>query len=215
MESNYRLMALRQRLVSQLREKGVTDEKVLMAINEVPRHSFMDTAFVDSAYVDKAFPIDAGQTISQPFTVAMQTQLLEVSPRERVLEIGTGSGYQCAVLCQLGAKVFSIERQKTLYLKSSRLLSSMGYRPKLFYGDGYKGKAGFGPYDKIIITCGAPYIPPALVDQLKPGGIMIIPLGEQEQRMIKLVKDADGQVSHEDHGPYQFVPMLKDKAQGI
>ena len=215
MKETYRQIGMRRKLVQHLRTKGIKDESVLEAIGNIPRHRFMDTAFIESAYLDKAFPIDAGQTISQPFTVAMQTQLLELSRGQKVLEIGTGSGYQCAVLCELGAQVFSIERQKTLFSKSGPLLNELGYRPKLFFGDGYKGKHQFAPFDKIIITCGAPFIPQDLIDQLKVGGIMVIPVGEEQQVMKRVVKMPDGQINVQEFGDYQFVPMLKNKAMGI
>jgi protein-L-isoaspartate(D-aspartate) O-methyltransferase len=190
----------------------ITDEAVLAAIEKVPRHCFLDPAFVEFAYKDMAFQIGCGQTISQPYTVACQSQLLEIKPRDKVLEIGTGSGYQACVLLELGAKVFTIERQRELFDKTSVLLPKMGYTPKMFYGDGYKGLPKLAPFHKIIVTCGAPFIPDALVEQLKPGGMMVVPVGStDEQKMLRLVKKEDGSCVVEDYGSFIFVPMLKDK----
>ena len=190
----------------------ITDEAVLAAIGNIPRHFFLDPAFVEIAYQDKAFQIGCGQTISQPYTVAFQSQLLEIKPRERVLEIGTGSGYQACVLMELGAKVFTIERQRELFDKTSVLLPQMGYEPKMFYGDGYRGLPTLAPFHKIIVTCGAPDIPENLIAQLKPGGLMVIPVGDQKhQKMLRLVKKQDGSCIVEEHGDFLFVPMLKDK----
>lgn len=200
-------------MVDGLKKKGLVDEQVMKAMLAVARHLFVDTAFVEHAYEDKAFPIAAGQTISHPSTVAMQSQLLELSPGMNVLEIGTGSGYQAAVLAEMGVKLVSIERQKALFDKTKPLLTSMGYRRmKLFYGDGYKGKAAYGPYDRVIVTCGAPFIPKALVQQMRIGGVLIIPVGEGEsQEMIKVIKQSDQDYLTERHGNYKFVPMLEDK----
>lgn len=214
MEDNYRHKGMRRQLVEELTSKGITNKKVLEAINTVPRHFFLDLAFVSQAYTDVAFQIGAGQTISQPYTVAFQTQLLNVEKRQKVLEIGTGSGYQTAVLCELGAKVFSIERQRELYLKTRPLLDKLGYSVKLFYGDGYKGQQAYAPYDRILITCGAPFIPDALVDQLKPEGIMVIPLGEGDtQIMTRVTKKLDGELEIEKFGKFSFVPMLEKTAK--
>lgn len=214
MEDNYRHKGMRRQLVEGLKAKGITDQKVLDAINDVPRHFFLDKAFISQAYSDIAFQIGAGQTISQPYTVAFQTQLLGVEKRSKILEIGTGSGYQTAVLCELGAKVFSIERQRELYLKTRPLLDKLGYTAKLFYGDGYKGQETYAPYDGILITCGAPFVPEALVNQLKPGGVMVIPLGEGDtQIMTRIHKDEHGTISEEKFGKFSFVPMLEKTAK--
>jgi protein-L-isoaspartate(D-aspartate) O-methyltransferase len=216
-QDTYRHKGLRKVLVEMLRENSfnrepVTDEAVLAAIGKIPRHFFLDPAFVEFAYLDKAFQIGCGQTISQPYTVAFQSQLLEIKPRDKVLEIGTGSGYQACVLSELGAKVFTIERQRELFDKTSVLLPKMGYEPKMFYGDGYKGLPKLAPFHKIIVTCGAPFIPDDLVEQLKPGGMMVIPVGGAEyQKMLRLIKKQDGFCVVEDHGDFVFVPMLKDK----
>lgn len=210
----YRHKGMRKKLVEQLRGKGITDESVLKAIEEVPRHYFLDKAFTEHAYEDIAFRIGAGQTISQPYTVAFQTQELQIKKGDKVLEIGTGSGYQASVLCALGVKLVSIERQRELFLKAKVIISELGYTPKLFYGDGFKGKEAYAPYDKIIVTCGAPYIPDSLLEQLKPGGRVIIPVGEGKvQEMILILKDLDGNITKEVKGDFKFVPMLKDKAK--
>ena len=211
MQDTYKHRGLRNALVEKLR-KSISNEAVLEAIGKIPRHLFLDPAFVEFAYKDMAFQIGCGQTISQPYTVAFQSQLLEIKPRDKVLEIGTGSGYQACVLMELGAKVFTIERQRELFDKTSVLLPQMGYTPKMFYGDGYKGLPKLAPFHKIIVTCGAPYIPDTLVEQLKPGGIMVIPVGNTEQqKMLRLVKNEDGSCVVEERGDFIFVPMLKDK----
>lgn len=213
MEDNYRHKGLRKKLVEVIRQKGIRNEKVLEAINQVPRHLFMDSSFVHFSYNDQAFPIGAGQTISQPYTVAFQTELLDVKPREKVLEVGTGSGYQAAVLLELGAKVFTIERHKELFLKSQSLLTSIGYSPEFFYGDGYKGVPAYAPFDKILVTAGAPVIPKDLLLQLKTGGIMVIPLGEKKnQKMIRIVKKDENTIEKTEHGDFVFVPLLKGKS---
>ena len=209
-QDTLRHQGLRKRLVEGIRIKGIKDEKVLDAIAKVPRHLFMDSSFLLFAYKDQAFPIGAGQTISQPFTVAMQTQLLQVEPYDKILEIGTGSGYQAAVLLEMGATVYTIERQKELYLKTQSILPKIGYDPKCFYGDGYKGLPTYGPFDKIIITAGAPVIPEDLLTQLKVGGRMVIPMGPREkQTMYVVVKTSETEYYKESHGTYVFVPMLK------
>lgn len=214
MEDNYRHKGMRRQLVDLLQSKGITDNKVLDAINTIPRHYFLDLAFVNQAYSDIAFQIGAGQTISQPYTVAFQTQLLEVEKRQKILEIGTGSGYQTAVLYEMGAKVFSIERQRELYLKTRPLLDLLGYSVKLFFGDGYKGQPTYAPYDRILITCGAPFIPDALLDQLKPGGKMVIPIGEGDtQIMTRITKNLNGELEVEKFGKFSFVPMLEKTAK--
>lgn len=214
MEDNYRHKGMRKKLVEEVEAKGISDPDVLEALENVPRHLFLDKVFMKQAYSDIAFQIGAGQTISQPYTVAFQTELLQVRRGDKILEIGTGSGYQAAVLCELGARVYSIERQKELYLKASKLLPELGYNLKLRYGDGYKGWPSFAPYDKIIITCGAPEIPDELVNQLKIGGRMVIPVGAgKTQEMMLLVKQ--DQPSHKitRTGAFRFVPMLKDVAR--
>lgn len=204
----------RKRLLDELRDMGIKDERVLDAMNRVPRHFFLDSAFSQFAYSNKAFPIAAGQTISQPHTVAKQSELLNAPEGSNVLEIGTGSGYQCAVLCAMGLKVHSIERQKTLFDTAGPLLRAMGWRPSLYYGDGYKGKPVFAPFDGIIITCGAPDIPQALLGQLSIGGRMVIPVGEGDtQRMWTIDRVSETEFAKKDHGDAAFVPMLTSRAQ--
>ena len=204
---------LRSALVKLLENKGISNKKVLEAISNVPRHLFLDSSFEDFAYQDKAFPIAAGQTISQPYTVAFQTELLKVNKDDKILEIGTGSGYQCAVLCLMGAKVFSIERQNELFKKTSLLLQKLGFRPKkLIFGDGYKGLPTEAPFDGIIVTAGAPFIPEALMAQLKIGGRLVIPLGEKEQIMTILIRKNDNQFEKQEFGEFKFVPLLEDKS---
>jgi protein-L-isoaspartate(D-aspartate) O-methyltransferase len=213
MIDTYRHKGLRKKLIEELRKKGISDETVLNAIDAIPRHIFMDNAFINFAYKDQAFPIGADQTISQPYTVAFQTQLLEISPKDKVLEIGTGSGYQSAVLCALNVKVFSIERHRSLHQKSKQKLLELGYQPKLFFGDGYKGLPTFAPFDKIIITAAAPYIPDALKEQLKVGGMMVIPLGDgSTQEMQRLTKVSATEFKVETFGNFSFVPMLESKS---
>lgn len=203
---------LRNQLVTILKEKGITDTKVLEAIRTIPRHQFMDSAFENFAYQDKAFPIGAGQTISQPYTVAFQTQLLEIKKDDKILEIGTGSGYQTAVLCLLGAKVYSIERQNELFKKTSNFLSKTGIRPKkLIFGDGYKGLPDEAPFDSILVTAGATTIPNALMAQLKIGGKLVIPLGENEQIMTMLIRKNEKQFEKHEFGTFRFVPLLENK----
>jgi protein-L-isoaspartate(D-aspartate) O-methyltransferase len=211
MEDTFRHKGLRQQLVKEIERKGITDPNVLKAINLVPRHFFFDSAFTEQAYDDKPFPIGSGQTISQPFTVAFQTQLLEVNPGEKILEIGTGSGYQAAVLATLKAKVYTIERQKELFRTSQQIIQQMGFkRITFFYGDGYKGQSAYGPYDKILITCGAPTLPEKLIEQLKPGGFLVAPIGKGKvQEMYRFIKKENGSLHEEKYGSYSFVPMLK------
>lgn len=202
----------RQQLAAIVAAKGVKDKKVLEAIKSIPRHLFMDSSFEDHAYQDKAFPIAADQTISQPYTVAFQTELLEIRRGETVLEIGTGSGYQTAVLCELGAKVYSIERQQELYKKTKIFLSKIGYRPKyLSFGDGYKGLVEYAPFDKIIVTAGAPYVPNALLSQLKVGGRLVIPIGEHVQIMTLFIRKSNKEFDKKEYGDFRFVPLLEDK----
>ena len=203
---------LRNLLVTLLIEKGITDKGVLEAIKKLPRHLFLNSSFADYAYQDKAFPIGAGQTISQPYTVAFQSQLLEVKKEDKILEIGTGSGYQTAVLCLIGAKVYSIERQNELFKQTSVLLPKLGIRPKhLSFGDGYKGLPNHAPFDSIIVTAGAPVIPQALMAQLKIGGRLVIPLGEENQIMTLLIRKNETQFEKHEFGDFKFVPLLENK----
>jgi protein-L-isoaspartate(D-aspartate) O-methyltransferase len=203
---------LRNQLVKILEEKGIIDTKVLAAIKKIPRHLFLDSGFEDFAYQDKAFPIGAGQTISQPYTVAFQTQLLEVKKDDKILEIGTGSGYQTAVLVTMGAKVYSIERQNELFKATSALLPKLGIRPKhLSFGDGYKGLPNYAPFDSIIVTAGAPIIPKPLMAQLKIGGRLVIPVGDKEQVMTLLIRKNATQFEKHEFGDFRFVPLLEDK----
>ena len=212
MKDTNKHQGLRNQLVKQLQDKGITDEKVLDAIGKIPRHLFMESSFEDFAYQDKAFPIGAGQTISQPYTVAFQSQLLEVKKEEKILEIGTGSGYQTAVLCKMGAKVYSIERQNELFKTTSLLLPKLGIRPKhLSFGDGYKGLPQYAPFDGIIVTAGAPIIPQALMAQLKIGGRLVIPVGKNEQVMTLLIRKNETQFEKHEYGDFRFVPLLEDK----
>jgi protein-L-isoaspartate(D-aspartate) O-methyltransferase len=212
MIDSFRHKGLRKKLVEEVQSKGVKDEAVLAAISKIPRHVFLDNAFVEFAYQDKAFPIGAGQTISQPYTVAFQTELLQIKKGSKVLEIGTGSGYQTSVLCELGAKVFSVERQKELYDRTRVLLKKMNYRAKLFYGDGYKGLPTFMPFDKILVTCGAPFVPDDLLEQLKVGGTMVIPVGEGDvQVMTKITRVSENKFERQKYGEFRFVPMLYNK----
>ena len=213
LEDNYRHKGLRKQLVDLLHTKGITDETVLSAINEVPRHIFLDSSFVELAYQDKAFPIGSGQTISQPHTVAFQTQLLQVEKGMKVLEIGTGSGYQACVLAAMGAKVFTIERQRNLYFKTKEILDQLPFRVKTFLGDGFDGLPTYAPFDRIIITAGAPNVPESLIEQLKTGGIMVIPLDDTEnegQTMMRITKTENGSLEKEAFGGFKFVPMLKE-----
>jgi len=213
MNDTYRHKGLRKQLVEVVKGKGIINREVLKAIEKIPRHYFMDSSFLEFAYQDKPFPIGSGQTISQPYTVAFQTELLEVKAGEKVLEIGTGSGYQACVLLELGAKVFTIERQRKLYQKTKEFLPKIGYKPKMFYGDGYKGLPSFAPFDKIIITAGAPYVPQDLLDQLKPNGILVIPEGEGEIQIMKKITKIDQEnYKTEECGTFKFVPLLGNKA---
>ena len=212
MNDSFKHKGLRNRLVETIKSKGINDEKVLYAIGNVPRHLFMDSGFIDHAYQDKAFPISANQTISQPFTVAFQTELLKLKKGDKVLEVGTGSGYQAAVLCELGVNVYTIERQGELYKKVVNFLPSINYYPKkIIYGDGYKGLEEESPFDSIIVTAGAPLVPKALLNQLKIGGRLVIPLGENIQIMTLYVKISDDNFDIKEYGEFQFVPLLKEK----
>lgn len=207
---SYRHKGMRLKLVNELKMKGITDRKVLQAIAEIPRHFFLDKAFEEWAYKDVPFPIESDQTISQPYTVAFQSSLLEIEENDKVLEIGTGSGYQACVLYHMGAKVYSIERQTKLHLITRSLLPKIGYgNIRLLLGDGYKGSDRFAPFDKVLVTCGAPYIPDALITQLKIGGKLVIPVGDQVQRMLRITKISETQVKTEDFGDFKFVPFLK------
>ncbi|WP_299130185.1 protein-L-isoaspartate(D-aspartate) O-methyltransferase, partial [uncultured Winogradskyella sp.] len=195
-----------------LAKKGIKDEAVLKAIGNIPRHLFMDSGFIDHAYVDKAFPIAADQTISQPYTVAFQSELLQIKPGDKVLEIGTGSGFQCAVLIELGAKVFSIERQQELFKKTSKFLPKIGYRAKkLIFGDGYKGLPEEAPFNSIIVTAGAPFVPKPLLSQLKIGGRLVIPVGDAIQIMTLFIRKSDKEFEKHEFGEFRFVPLLEDK----
>ena len=212
-EDTYRHKGLRKKLVDTVKGKGITDERVLTALNNVPRHFFLDSAFDEKAYEDRAFPIGEGQTISQPYTVAYQTQLLEVKPFLKVLEIGTGSGYQAVILAEMGAQVYTIERQKKLFDANKTFVFLKKYLSiKFFYGDGYEGLPTFAPFDRILITAAAPDIPPKLIEQLKPGGMMVIPVGTGEvQRMMRITKLENGALKEEVFDNFSFVPMLEGK----
>ncbi len=205
----------RKKLVAELRNKGISDEDVLRAIDTVPRHLFMDPAFLSHAYVDKAFPISSGQTISQPYTVAVQSSLLRVKKRDKILEIGTGSGYQAAILVEMGAKVYTIERFRELYLKAQTILTSLGYSADFFYGDGYAGKPQYGPFDGILITAAAPEIPQALLQQLKTGGRLVVPVGASGSQVMTVVdRTGPDEFEYSEQGNFIFVPMLKGTVNG-
>lgn len=214
---SHKHQGLRKKLVEIIRQKGITDLRVLEAINAIPRHLFMDSSFLDHAYQDKAFPIAAGQTISQPYTVAFQTQLLNLTKGSKILEIGTGSGYQAAVLCKLGAKVYTIERQQELYRRTKFFLDKIGFKPKkMIFGDGYKGLPDEAPFDGIIVTAGAPFIPKPLLSQLKVGGRLVIPVdieekGEKVQMMTLIIRKDQSTFEKEELGVFRFVPMLQNK----
>jgi len=211
MTDSYKHKGLRKKLAATIREKGIKDENIIAAIEKIPRHLFLDSSFTEFAYQDQPFPIGCGQTISQPYTVAFQTELLEISKGDKVLEVGTGSGYQACVLLELGAKVFTIERQKTLYKKTKAFLPTIGYKPQMFFGDGYLGLPSYAPFDKIIVTAGAPHIPQALKQQLKIGGILVVPVGEDIQSMYKLKKISETKFEENQHGMFRFVPLLENK----
>jgi protein-L-isoaspartate(D-aspartate) O-methyltransferase len=214
-EDTYRHKGLRKKLVETIRSKGITDEKVIEAIERIPRHFFLDSAFDEVAYEDKAFPIAAHQTISQPYTVAYQTQLLDVKPFMKVLEIGTGSAYQASVLAELGVQVFTIERQKQLFESNKKFEYIKKYpNIKFFYGDGYEGLPTYAPFDRVLITAAAPEIPPKLIQQLKPGGFMVIPVGSGDVQVMKrIIKNADGTFKEEVYDRFSFVPMLGGKKE--
>ena len=213
LKDTYLHKGLRKQLVEKLKQKGIENKAVLEAINKIPRHLFIESsAFLKHAYEDKAFPIGEGQTISQPYTVAIQSELLQVKKGDKILEVGTGSGYQSAVLLELGAKVFTIERQRELYLRTQKLLPEIGYLPKMFYGDGYKGLPAYAPFDKVIVTAGAPFIPEMLLVQMVVGGIMVIPIGEgEDQVMTTIEKKSETEFIKREHGTFRFVPLLKNK----
>ena len=212
MKDTFKHKGMRQQLVDTLIEKGIKDKAVLNAIGKIPRHLFMDSGFIDHAYVDKAFPIAADQTISQPYTVAFQSELLQIKPGDKVLEIGTGSGYQCAVLIDLGAKVYSIERQQELFKKTSKFLPKIGYRAKkLIFGDGYKGLPEEAPFKSIIVTAGAPFVPTPLLSQLEIGGRLVIPVGDDVQIMTLFIRKGPKEFEKHEFGEFRFVPMLEDK----
>lgn len=212
MKDTFKHQGLRQQLVNILKNKGINDSNVLKAIGKIPRHLFMDSSFLDHAYQDKAFPIGADQTISQPYTVAFQSELLQIKPGDKILEIGTGSGYQTAVLCELGAKVYSIERQNELFKKTSKFLPKLGYRAKkLIFGDGYIGLEEEAPFDGVIVTAGAPFVPKPLLSQLKIGGKLVIPVGDDVQVMTMFTRKGQKEFEQEEFGEFRFVPLLEDK----
>ncbi len=209
MIDNYRHKGLRKKLVNEIRKKGIIDQSVLDAIEKIPRHIFLDSSFLEFAYQDKPFPIGSGQTISQPYTVAFQSELLTVKRGMKVLEIGTGSGYQACVLAEMGAKVYTIERQRQLFLRTREFLQSQPYTIKVFLGDGYKGLPSFAPFDRILITAAAPEVPETLLEQLKPGGMLVVPVGgEAVQHMLRILKNEDEEMISERHGTFRFVPLL-------
>jgi len=211
-EDTFRHQGMRRKLVDEIRKKGISNEQVLQAVGDVPRHLFLDKAFLEIAYQDKALPIDAGQTISQPYTVAYQSQLLLLEKGMKVLEIGTGSGYQTSVLFKLGVKVYTIERHKVLHSKTQQLLNELNYSVKQFFGDGFKGLPAFAPFDRILITCGVGEIPGELVKQLKNGGLMVLPLGpDNEQVMTTVLKKDDQHTEIISWEKFRFVPMLENK----
>jgi len=209
---SYKHKGLRKKLIAEIGDKGIIDKNVLVAIEKIPRHLFMDSSFLEYAYIDKAFPIGEGQTISQPYTVAFQTQLLEIKKGDRILEVGTGSGYQACVLIETGAKVFTIERIKNLYDKTKLFLPSICYSPKMFYGDGYKGLPSYAPFDGIIVTAGAPFIPEDLIRQLKVGANLVIPIGNGDiQVMTTITKTSETKTEKKEWGTFRFVPLLGNK----
>ena len=214
LKDSFKHKGKRKILIAALKEMGINDDRILKAFDQVPRHFFLDLAFDEQAYTNMAFQIGSGQTISHPFTVAFQTQLLELSKGDKVLEIGSGSGFQTCILAALGVKVFSIERHKELHRKAKSMVDYFRFPVRLFFGDGYQGKKAYAPYDRILVTCGAPEIPNELLQQLKNGGILVIPVGDgAEQKMLKIKKDLNGQISQEEYGTFKFVPMLERKVR--
>lgn len=211
LEDNYKQRGLRNKLVKILQNKGIKDPNVLQAIGKVPRHVFFDNALLEHAYQDKAFPIGEGQTISQPYTVAFQTEKLEIKPGDKVLEIGTGSGYQACILLELGTKVYTIEYNKKLYETAKSFLPKLGYKPYFFYGDGSKGIPAKAPFDKIIVTAGAPVVPDALINQLAEGGILVIPVGNREKQVMLKIRKKNGQLIKEEFDYFSFVPLLGEQ----
>jgi len=210
---NYRERGARKQLVSLLKQRGIADSNVLDAIGKVPRHYFFDETFWNQAYKDIAFPIGDGQTISQPYTVAYQTELLHITPGDKVLEIGTGSGYQTCILLELGAEVYTIERQRSLYDRTIQVLPYMGYQPHFFYGDGSKGISEYAPYDKILVTAGAPFVPEIMLKQLKVGGVLVIPVGsEKEQKMVTIIRVSEHDYERFELDTFRFVPLVGDQA---
>ena len=212
LKDTFKHKGMRQQLVDILVDKGIKDPKVLGAIGKIPRHFFMDSGFIDHAYQDKAFPIGADQTISQPYTVAFQSELLKIKTGDKILEIGTGSGYQTAVLLELGAKVYSIERQQELFKKTSKFLPKIGYRAKkLIFGDGYKGLPDEAPFNSVIVTAGAPFVPKPLLSQLAIGGRLVIPVGDKAQIMTLYIRNGEKEFEKHEFGEFRFVPLLEDK----
>ena len=214
LQDSYKHKGKRKILIQSLKEMGIIDDRILKAFDQIPRHYFLDLAFDEQAYTNMAFQIGSGQTISHPYTVAFQTQLLELSKGEKVLEIGSGSGFQTCILAALGVKVYSIERHKELHRKAKSMVDYFHFTARLFFGDGYKGKKAYAPYDRILVTCGAPELPQELIHQLKNGGILVIPVGDgAEQKMLKIKKDHEGQISQEEFGTFKCVPMLERKVR--
>ena len=212
MKESYQHKGLRKKLIESIRTKGIKDESVLEAMGRVPRHLFMDSSFINFSYTDKAFPIAAGQTISQPYTVAFQTELLEIQPHLKVLEVGTGSGYQTAVLLELGARVYTIERQRQLFLEAQKTLAPLNYKPIYFFGDGYEGLPSYAPFDRILVTAAAPEIPRNLLEQLAVGGILVIPEGDSHgQKMMRVYRESEKEYKRSSHGYFSFVPLLRGK----
>ncbi len=214
-EDTFEARGKRKKLVAELRKKGITDEAVLRAIDSVPRHVFMDPAFLHHAYTDKAFPINSGQTISQPYTVAVQTSLLKVNKRDKILEVGTGSGYQAAILAEMGARVYTIERYRDLHQKAQKTLALLGYSVDFFYGDGYEGQPQYGPFDGIVVTAAAPETPQKLLQQLKQGGRLVIPVGSGASQIMTVVqRNGEDEFEYSTHGNFVFVPMLTGTVNG-
>lgn len=214
MQDSFKYKGMRRQLVRELKDKGIQDKRVLNAFEAIPRHFFLDNAFAEQAYTNMPFQIGSGQTISHPYTVAFQTELLDIKKGDKILEIGSGSGFQTCMLCEMGAKVYSIERHKELHMKAKLMIRKLNYTARMSFGDGYKGLPTFAPFDKIIITCGAPNIPQDLMDQLKIDGIMIIPVGEgDKQQMKRITKTSESDYEIEDLGVFSFVPMLEDKVK--